>query len=113
MSKDKGTSKIGDIIESIVEWPKRKPQRVYAVLIEGSYDGDNSDAVNVFVFADKERAKSVYYAEAEDSETYFLRKFEENAVINRDDDTMFCECYSRSEEYCRWHNKVYVKQIEL
>lgn len=104
---------IGDIIDSIVEWPKKKPQRVYVTVIRGCYDGDNSDANYEYADTDIERARSKYLVEANDSEEYFLNKFEEQAVINRDDDAMYCECSARTEDFCRYHNVVYVRTFEL
>ena len=113
-SKSKEPLQLGEIIGNMVEFAdETKPQRVYVVYITGCYDGDTSDARHVNATTDLERAKSMYLAEANESESYFLNRFENHALINRDDETMYCECYAEGEEYCRWHNLVFVKTIEL
>jgi hypothetical protein len=92
---------------------KTEPQRVYVVMYHNIYDGDNEGSPIVNVTTDRERARCLYLSKAYEYERYFLSRYEEHALINRDDQTMYCECYSETEEYCRTHAVVYVKSFEL
>lgn len=104
---------VGNILGDMsFKWQKAT-QRVYVLVKEQVYDGDNEGGVKVQVFTEKERAKSVYLNEAYANEKYFLETYEEHALVNRDDKTMYCECYSETEEYCRTHAVVYVKVCEI
>ena len=88
-------------------------QTIYINVYEGVYDGDNEGGVKLKVNTDKMRAKSKYLADAYDLERYFLNTFGEHAIINRDDNAMFCECYSETKDYCYYHAIVYVKSYDL
>jgi hypothetical protein len=88
-------------------------QRIYVFVTEQVYDGDNEGGVKVKVFTEKERAKSLYLDQAYANERYFLNTYQEHALINRDDQTMYCECYAETEQYCKTHAVVYVKSFEL
>ena len=103
---------IGTLLKLVAN-DEKKQQTVYVNLYEGVYDGDNEGGVRLKVTTERERARSRYLNDAHDIERYFLNTFQEHAIINRDDETMFCECYAETEEYCRCHAVVYVKSFDL
>lgn len=101
---------IGGILKLI---GKDEPKRIYVVVLHNVFDGDNEGSPFIKVTTELERAKSLYLNKAYDYEKYFLNKYQEYAVVNRDDVSMYCECFSRTEEYCRTHAVVYVKSFDL
>lgn len=103
---NKFAENIGDIISLV------SPDKVYVIVDQGVYDGDPENGIHVDAVTDFERAKSIYLSKAAALEKYFLKMFEEHAIINRSDESLYFEAYQEGD-YLKYHATVFVKTIEL
>lgn len=106
----KEPASIGGILKLISRTPAKQ---IYVIVYNNIYNGDDEGGIKIKVTTEKERAKSIYLNKAYEYEKYFLNAYEEHALINRDDQSMYCECYTETEKYCQTHAIVYVKTFDI